>query len=308
MVLVELNSNTILVEGMKDCTSGKMICAHQHFVDHLKTAGIQPKHHILNNECSADFKGTITKNQMTYQLVPPNDHRLNITDCIASCCPLIAPPSCCLVAPAGFHITYRHPLIALPSRRLVAPAGGCIASCHPLLVPPSRQLVAPACCHIASPCPLVVSRTALLSSCCASWLLRCLSTHCPLVVLLSCCLVVLLSCCLVVSLSHCLVVSLSRCLVVSLSHCLVVLLSRCLVVSLSHCLVMPPLVVSLCQLVVAPSSFGFLSLHRPLVLSLVVALPLLAPPSRPLVVVYRRCHQTPSNAAAAIKYHHHHRN
>ena len=266
MVLVELNSNTILVEGMKDCTSGKMICAHQHFVDHLKTAGIQPKHHILNNECSADFKGTITKNQMTYQLVPPNDHRLNITDCIASCCPLIAPPSCCLVAPAGFHITYRHPLIALPSRRLVAPAGGCIASCHPLLVPPSRQLVAPACCHIASPCPLVVSRTALLSSCCASWLLRCLSTHCPLVVLLSCWLVVLLSCCLGVSLSHCLVVSLSRCLVVLLSRCLIVSLSCCLVVSLSRCLI-----VSSCRLLLSRCASWLLH-HHLLVSSLCTAL------------------------------------
>jgi hypothetical protein len=201
----------------------------------------------------------ITKNQMTYQLVPPNDHCLNITDCIASCCPLIAPPSCCLVAPAGCCIASRHPLIALPSHRLIAPAGGCIASCHPLLAPPSRQLVAPACCHIVSPRPLVASPTALLSSCRFGWLLRCLSVRCPLVVLLSC------------------------------------------------CLVMPPLVVSLCQLVVAPSSFGFLSLYRPLVLSLVVALPLLVPPSRPLVVVYHRCHQTPLNAAAAIKYHCHHR-
>ncbi len=50
MVLVELDSNAILVEGMKDRTSGEMIPAYQHLVDHLKTAGIQPKHHILDNE------------------------------------------------------------------------------------------------------------------------------------------------------------------------------------------------------------------------------------------------------------------
>jgi hypothetical protein len=51
MVLVKLDSNAILVEGMKDHTSGEMIHAYQHLVDCLKTAGIQPKHHILDNEC-----------------------------------------------------------------------------------------------------------------------------------------------------------------------------------------------------------------------------------------------------------------
>ena len=80
MVLVELDSNAILVEGMKDRTSGEMIRAYQHLVDRLKTAGIQPKHHILDNECSTDFKAAIAKNRMTYQLVPPNDHRRNIAE------------------------------------------------------------------------------------------------------------------------------------------------------------------------------------------------------------------------------------
>jgi len=64
---------------------------------------------------------------------------------------------------------------------------------------------------------------------------------------------------------------------------------------------MLPLVVSSRQLVVAPSSLVVLSLHCPLPLSscwLVVALHVLAPPSRPLIVVHRRRHQMPSNAAA----------
>jgi hypothetical protein len=84
-----------------------------------------------------------------------------------------------------------------------------------------------------------------------------------------------------------------------LLHCLST--RRPLVVSSSRHLVVPPLVVLSHQLVVAPSSLVILSLHRPLVISsywLVVALHVLAPPSRPLVVVHRRRHQTPSNAAA----------
>jgi len=65
---------------MKDRTSGEMIRTYQQLVDRLKTAGIQLKHHVLDIECSADFKATITKNKMTYQLVPPNDHRRNIAE------------------------------------------------------------------------------------------------------------------------------------------------------------------------------------------------------------------------------------
>ena len=65
---------------MKDRISGEMIRAYQHLVGRLKTAGIQLKHHVLDNECSADFKATIYKNKMTYRLVPPNDHCRNITE------------------------------------------------------------------------------------------------------------------------------------------------------------------------------------------------------------------------------------
>jgi hypothetical protein len=97
--------------------------------------------------------------------------------------PLIAPPShrCCPVAPAGCCITSRRPLIALSSRHLVAPTGCRIDSRHPLVAPPSCQLVAPACCCIASPRPLVaVPPSCPLvapAGCCG-----CLSTRRPLVV------------------------------------------------------------------------------------------------------------------------------
>ncbi len=44
----------------------------------LRNAGITPKMHILDNECSKEFKAQIHKNKMTFQLVPPHDHRRNI--------------------------------------------------------------------------------------------------------------------------------------------------------------------------------------------------------------------------------------
>jgi hypothetical protein len=80
MVLVELNSSAILVKAMKNCTSGKMICAYQHLIDHLKTAGIETQRHVLDNKCLAEFKDTIKKINMTFQLVPPHNHCQNIAE------------------------------------------------------------------------------------------------------------------------------------------------------------------------------------------------------------------------------------
>ena len=73
MVLTESDSDIILVEPMKNRTSGEMIRAYQALIDCLHAANIVPKHHILDNECSEEFKATIKGNNMTYQLVPPHD-------------------------------------------------------------------------------------------------------------------------------------------------------------------------------------------------------------------------------------------
>ena len=80
MVLIEMDSNAILVAAMKNRTSGEMIRAYQELVDRLHSAGIRPKMHLLDNECSNDFKERIGANKMTYQLVPPHDHRRNIAE------------------------------------------------------------------------------------------------------------------------------------------------------------------------------------------------------------------------------------
>ena len=80
MVLAHPDSNGILQVPMKNRTSGEMIRAYQKLIDRLKSAGITPKCHILDNECSADFKQTIWDNNMTYQLVPPHDHHRNMAE------------------------------------------------------------------------------------------------------------------------------------------------------------------------------------------------------------------------------------
>jgi hypothetical protein len=75
MVLSHPNSNVILQEAMKNCTSGEMNQAYQVLLDSLKCAVIKPKRHILDNKCSDEFKASIKENKMTYQLVPPHEHQ-----------------------------------------------------------------------------------------------------------------------------------------------------------------------------------------------------------------------------------------
>ena len=80
MVLLEIQSNSILVAGMRNRTSGEMVQAYQSMIDRLKESNIEPTMNILDNECSAEYKEAIKSNNMTHQLVPPNDHRRNIAE------------------------------------------------------------------------------------------------------------------------------------------------------------------------------------------------------------------------------------
>ncbi len=80
MVLIETDSNAILVKAMKNRTTGEIIQAYQVLLDRLCSTGVTPKIHILDNECSAEFKERIQLNNMQYQLGPPHDHRGNIAE------------------------------------------------------------------------------------------------------------------------------------------------------------------------------------------------------------------------------------
>jgi hypothetical protein len=152
---------------------------------------------------------------------------------------------------------YVSPLVMPPPSRLIVPAGCCIASCHPLIATPSRRLVAPAgLSHCLLPFFCCVT---LSSSRRASLLSHQLSPS---------------SCCATLSSSRRAGWLLHRLLmhhpffISSSSSCPLIVSSSCRAPLLSSCHARRQLVV-------------------PLVLSscrLVVALPLLAPPSHPLVM------------------------
>jgi hypothetical protein len=64
MVLIKIDSNAILVEAMKYRATGEMIRAYQVLVDCLRSAGVTPEMHILDNKCSVEFKERIQLNNM----------------------------------------------------------------------------------------------------------------------------------------------------------------------------------------------------------------------------------------------------
>jgi hypothetical protein len=79
MVGIYLDTNYIFCELMKNQNKGKMITAYQKMVDRMKLLALRLKHHHLDNKYLAEFKACITKNGMTYKLVPPDCHCCNIT-------------------------------------------------------------------------------------------------------------------------------------------------------------------------------------------------------------------------------------
>jgi hypothetical protein len=70
MLMVEIDSNAILVEPMKGCKVEEMICAYNALLLRLMQAGIAPKKHILDNKVSENMK-----NHTRMELVPPGCHR-----------------------------------------------------------------------------------------------------------------------------------------------------------------------------------------------------------------------------------------
>jgi hypothetical protein len=75
MVMVEIDSNAILVEPMKSHKDEEMIPAYNALLLGLKQAGIVPKKHFLDNEVSENMKNHIRGMcKFDMELVPPGCH------------------------------------------------------------------------------------------------------------------------------------------------------------------------------------------------------------------------------------------
>jgi hypothetical protein len=75
MVMVEIKSNAILVEPMKNRKDAKMIQAYNALLLRLKRAGIVPKKHVIDNEVSENMKNHIRDTcKLDMEFVPPGCH------------------------------------------------------------------------------------------------------------------------------------------------------------------------------------------------------------------------------------------
>eukprot|EP00804_Cyclotella_cryptica_P018671 CCRYP_007187-RB/>CCRYP_007187-RB protein AED:0.29 eAED:0.29 QI:0/-1/0/1/-1/0/1/0/524 len=78
MILYHTDSNSIWVEPTKNRTEGELILARTRALSRMRACGLSPKRQVLDNEASAAYKQAILDSGMTYQLVPPDDHRRNV--------------------------------------------------------------------------------------------------------------------------------------------------------------------------------------------------------------------------------------
>eukprot|EP00804_Cyclotella_cryptica_P000693 CCRYP_014696-RA/>CCRYP_014696-RA protein AED:0.40 eAED:0.26 QI:0/0/0/1/0/0/3/0/506 len=78
MILYHTDSNSIWVKPTKNRTEGELILARTKALSRMRACGLTPRHQVLNNKASAACKQAILDSGLTYQLVPPNDHRRNV--------------------------------------------------------------------------------------------------------------------------------------------------------------------------------------------------------------------------------------
>ena len=80
LVLYDYDSNNILVEPMRSRSGPCILRAFQTLHARLVTAGLRPKLHRLDNECSTALKQFLHDADIDFQLVPPGMHRRNAAE------------------------------------------------------------------------------------------------------------------------------------------------------------------------------------------------------------------------------------
>ena len=79
MGIHDIYGNSNLVKPTKNRTEGELILARRRALKRMQLQGIVQKHQVLENEISAAYKVKILATKMIYQLIPPDDHRRNIS-------------------------------------------------------------------------------------------------------------------------------------------------------------------------------------------------------------------------------------
>ena len=80
MVFHDIDRNSTWVDPTKNRKEGEIILAWRRALKRMQLQGIVPKNQVPDNKISAAYKAKILSTDMTYQLVPPDDHRISIVD------------------------------------------------------------------------------------------------------------------------------------------------------------------------------------------------------------------------------------
>jgi hypothetical protein len=74
MVIHNVDSNSLWAEALKDNTGSKLILARAQALEQMQKVSIVLKYQVLDNQASAAYKKAIGDSDMTYELVPLDDH------------------------------------------------------------------------------------------------------------------------------------------------------------------------------------------------------------------------------------------
>ena len=80
MILHHVDSNSTWSEAMRNQSGGELILARARALARMQRQGLISKHQILDNQASAEYKAAIEASGMTYELVPPDEHRRNMAE------------------------------------------------------------------------------------------------------------------------------------------------------------------------------------------------------------------------------------
>jgi hypothetical protein len=75
MTLVDIDSNYIAMEPMRSRETAELIRVYETIMTRLKSAGIQLKKQILDNEAPKAYLEAIEAQGLDWELVPPTNHQ-----------------------------------------------------------------------------------------------------------------------------------------------------------------------------------------------------------------------------------------
>jgi hypothetical protein len=80
MVIYDYDSNTILLEPIRNRKGPTLVEAHRRLHTRLTRAGLRPRFLMLDNECSNAFKDFLFEEAVAFQLTPAGMHRRNAAE------------------------------------------------------------------------------------------------------------------------------------------------------------------------------------------------------------------------------------